>query len=461
MLKITNLHAYQRTTVEHIIDNSRAGVFLEMGLGKTVSTLTAFETLKDVLEEVSTALVVSTKRITEGVWAQECQKWEHLRKLRVSIIAGSEKQRRKALMQKVDIYCISVDNIAWLCGLYGGSRLPFDMLILDELSCFKNPKAVRFKALRQCAPSFKRVVGLTGTPAPNGLIDLWAQMYLIDMGERLGKFISGYRTEYFREGRKKGHVVYNYVLEKDSEERIFDKISDICISMKTREHLELPKRTDHIITVVMSDEEREKYIAFEREKVLEVVKDSEDGEIAAVEAGALTMKLLQYANGFVYDEDKVAHDMHERKLDELERIVEEAQGQSVLVARNFTYDIEMIKKRLKRFNPRELKSQKDFEDWNAGLIQVGIAHPKSAGHGLNLQDGGHIVVWYGLTRALEEFLQYNARLDRQGQKWPVQVYQLVTEGTVDEDIIEARKAKIDTQEALMSAVKARIKKYLQ
>lgn len=461
MLDITDLHGYQRTTVAHIIDNPRTGVFLEMGLGKTVSTLTAFDMLKNLMGEVDKALVVSTKRITEGVWAQECANWAHLKHLRVSVIAGDVKQRRKALMQKADIYCISVDNIAWLCAEYGGYKLPFDMLILDELSCFKNPKAVRFKALKLCVASFKRVAGLTGTPAPNGLIDLWAQMYLIDMGERLGKFISGYRAEYFREGRKKGHVVYNYVLEKDSEKRIFDKIGDICISMKTREHLDLPKRTDHIITVKMSDEEREKYTAFEREKVLEVMKGSEDGEIAAVEAGALTMKLLQYANGFVYDEDKVAHDMHERKLDELERIIEEAQGKSVLVARNFTHDIEMIKKRLKKYGPRELKSPKDFEDWNAGLIQVGIAHPRSAGHGLNLQKGGHIIAWYGLTRALEEFLQFNARLDRQGQPYPVHVYQLVTEGTVDEDIIEARKAKVDTQEALMRAVKARIKKYLQ
>lgn len=452
------LHNYQLATVEHIKANTHCGAFLDMGLGKTVSTLTAFNSLAFEELEISRALVIAPKRVAESVWSAEIHKWAHLRHLKISKIIGNEKQRRKALAEKADIYTIGRDNVAWLCGLYGGSMLPFDMLIIDELSGFKNPSSVRFKALRAVQPSFKRVVGLTGTPAPNGLIDLWSQIYLLDRGQRLGKFISHYREDYFHSAIKNGPITYKYGLDKGAEEKIYNKISDICISMKASDYLELPGRIENIIEIKFTPELQKKYDDFEREKVLEMFSDQ---DITAVNAAALSNKLLQFANGAIYDEAKKFHVVHDLKIEAIKEIIEDANGKSVLVAWSYRHDMERLLVALKQYQPRELKTDNDINDWNEGKIQVMLMHPASGGHGLNLQSGGHIIVWFGQTWSLELEQQFNARLDRQGQKNVVVINRLVATNTIDEDVIAAIQGKADNQDKLMDAVKAKIKKHVQ
>jgi SNF2 family DNA or RNA helicase len=468
MLTINHLHAYQLETIDHIYRNTHCGVFLEMGLGKTVSTLTAFNILKYEEAEINKALVIAPKRVAESVWPNEINNWTHLKHLKISVITGTEKQRKKALFAKADIYTISRDNIAWLCGQFGGYRLPFDMLILDELSSFKNPNAVRFKALKQVQPSFKRVIGLTGTPAPNGLIDLWSQLYLIDQGARLGKYISNYRSEFFSPGKSNGHIVYKYNVKKEAVDKIYQKIGDICISMKARDFLNLPDvvHVEHLIS--LPDDIQCKYDVFEEEQILAILdtlnkndetNDEEQPIISAVNAAGLTNKLLQFANGAVYDENKAYHVFHDEKIKEVESIIEEAQGKPVLIAWSFRSDLDRLLKALKKYKPRELKNNQDIADWNAGKIQVLLLHPASGGHGLNLQAGGNIVVWFGQTWSLELYQQLNARLDRQGQKSVVYVHAILIKGTMDIDVAKARDSKNQTQAALMEAVKARVKKY--
>lgn len=457
-----DLHGYQIAAVEHIMNNTHAGLFLEMGLGKTVSTLTAIKKLMFEELEISKTLVVGPKRVVESVWDAECEKWEHLRDLRVSKIIGNVKQRKEALRKDADIYLISRDNISWLCGLYGGSMLPFDMLVIDELSSFKNPKSIRFKALRGVQPSFKRVVGLTGTPAPNGLIDLWSQIYLLDRGERLGKFITRFREEYFKPGKRNGAIVYKYDLVADGEARIHEKIRDICMSMKAKDYLKLPGRIDNIIKIVLPPDIQAKYDAFERDQVLQLFAEQpEDEAITAVSAAALSNKLLQFANGAVYDDDKNWHVVHDLKIEALKEIIEDANGKPVLVAYTYQHDMHRIKEALKQYKPVQLKTDEDVKDWNAGKIQVMMMHPASGGHGLNLQAGGHIIVWFGQTWSLELEQQFNARLDRQGQKNVVIVHKLVASKTMDEDVIKAQESKSAKQDSLMEAVKAKIKKYVK
>lgn len=475
MLTENNLHNYQRACVEHIITHPFCGVFLDMGLGKTVSTLTAVNYLMNDYCEINSVLVIAPKRVAESVWQEEAEKWDHLKHLRFSKIIGSAKQRINAVMNtKADIYIISRDNVAWLCALYGGGKLPFDMVVIDELSSFKSYKSERFKALRGARPYLKRLVGLTGTPAPNGLIDLWPQIYLMDRGERLEKTISRYREKYFRPGQTNGHVVYSYDLMSDSEYLIHKKIEDICISMKANDYLEMPERTDNYIKLKMPEQIKKQYDDFEKNKVLDLFKPEQEYldnadkwvdkpvEINAVNAAALSNKLLQFANGAVYGSDEAVrkvYPVHDIKLEALKEIIEDANGQSVLVAWTFQFDRDRIMDYLKKYKPRELKTNKDIEDWNAGKIQVMLAHPASAGHGLNLQAGGNLIVWFGQTWSLELYQQFNARLYRQGQKNRVIINHLILQGTHDEDVIRALKNKDKKQNALMDSIKAKIDKY--
>ena len=454
-----NLHTYQERGVEHCLDNPAAGLFLDMGLGKTVTTLTVITELIYVTLEVNTVLIIAPKRVIETVWAEEAKKWGHLKHLRFSKIIGTERQRLEACRAKADIYLISRDNVAWLVGAFGGSKTPFDTLVIDELSSFKNPNAQRFKALKQVRPFFKRVIGLTGTPAPNGLLDLWSQIYLLDYGERLGRFVTHYRQQYFSSINLGGFN--KYTLNKSAEQTIRDKIADIVISMKARDYLDMPKRVESTVVIDLPSTTMKAYHDFEREQVLEAI---EGDVITATSASALWGKLCQFANGAVYDSEQNWHEVHDEKIKALQDLIEEANGQSVLIAWSFRHDEERIMKALSKYKPTSLKGQKDaskvVSDWNAGKIQVLLAHPASAGHGLNLQAGGHIVVWFGLNPSLELYQQFNARLDRQGQTETTSIVHLVTRGMVDEDIVKSLKDKDRTQESLMEALNVRIKKYL-
>ena len=333
------------------------------------------------------------------------------------------------------------------------------MLVIDESSSFKSPKSIRFKSLRKVQPSFDRVVLLTGTPAPNGLMDLWAQLYLLDRGERLGKTLTSYRDKYFKPGRRNGAIVYNYRPLEDSEKEIHKKIGDICMSMKAEDYLDLPARVDNFVEVELGAEVMAKYAEFEEDLVIELFSGGQ--EITAVNGAVLSNKLLQFANGTIYDDEKNAHDVHPYKLEALDEIVENAQGRPVLVAYTYKHDKDRIMAKLKKYRPRLLKDDKDVDDWNAGRIQVLVMHPASGGHGLNLQDGGDLIVWYGQTWSLELYMQFNARLYRQGQTRPVVVNHLIAQGTLDQDVMAALGGKARKQESLMQAVKARINKYIE
>jgi len=446
---------YQDHAIDHIIENPFAGLFLDMGLGKTVSTLTAVNRLMYEDLEIDKVLVIAPKRVAEDTWTTEVDKWNHLKHLRVSVVLGTERQRKEALKAKADIYVINRENVPWLVGFYQ-SAWPFDMVVIDELSSFKSAKAIRFKALRMVRPMIKRVVGLTGTPAPNGLIDLWPQVYLLDQGERLGKSITRYRETYFTPGRRNGHVVFNYNLRSDGEQRIYEKISDICISMKAKDYLQLPERINRTVEITLPDKLKAKYDEFEREQIL-ALEDSD--EISAVNAAALSGKLLQFANGAVYDAEKNWHEVHKAKLEALDEIIDTANGQPVLVFYSFKHDLARIQEALKKYKPKTLDDKEDIRAWNQGNIQLLLAHPASAGHGLNLQAGGNIIVWFGLTWSLELYQQANARLDRQGQTKPVIVHHLAVRGTMDEDVMLSIDRKATGQDALMDAVRVRILKY--
>jgi len=456
----SDLHKYQKVCIEHIISHPFCGVFLDMGLGKTISTLTAIEELKYDYCEIDTVLVIAPKRVAETVWEEEAKKWDHTKHLTFSKIIGTERQRLAALKVKADVYIISRDNIAWLCSLYA-AKLPYDMLVIDELSSFKAHQTQRFKSLRLARPWFKRVVGLTGTPAPNGLINLWSQMYLIDRGERLEKTISAYRSRYFRPGASNGYVVYSYNLLSDSERLIQERIKDICISMRAEDYLEMPERIDNFVRVTMPDKLMDAYKKFEQENVITLANEIEEGAttVNAVNAAALSNKLLQFANGAMYDENKNVVPIHDLKLEALKEIIEAADGKPVLVAWTYQFDRDRIKNYFRSMAPRELKTAEDINDWNAGKVQLMLAHPASAGHGINLQAGGNIIVWYGLTWSLELYQQFNARLYRQGQKQRTIIHHIVTSGTHDEDVVKALKSKDKTQNNLMNSIKAKLELY--
>lgn len=445
-------HPYQEYAIQHVIDNPACGLLLDMGLGKTVSTLTAVNYLMYETFEVDKVLVIAPKRVAEDTWITEARKWNHLKHIRVSVVLGTEKERKEALKAKADIYVINRENVAWLVGYYQ-SAFPFDMVVVDELSSFKSAKAIRFKSLRMVRPMIRRIVGLTGTPAPNGLVDLWPQIYLLDQGERLGKTITGYRQNYFTPGRTNGHVVFDYKLKSNSEQAIYDKISDICISMKAKDYLSLPECIHKTVKVKLSKAEKARYDEFEKQQILAL-----DGtDISAVNAAALSTKLQQFANGAVYDDDRNIHEIHTAKLEALEEVIEEANGKNILLFYNFKHDLYRIEKKFKQ--TVRLEGSADIAAWNRGEIPLYVAHPASAGHGLNLQEGGDVIVWFGPTWSLELFLQANARLHRQGRTRPVIIIQIIVEGTIDEDIVKAIAGKDSKQEALLEAVKARIAKY--
>lgn len=455
VLTENNLHGYQRACISHIIQNPYCGVFLDMGLGKTVSTLTAIEQLLFDYMDISSVLVIAPKRVAESVWQEEALQWSHLKNLTFSKVIGSEKKRIEALKKKAHIYIVSRDNIAWLCAYYGSLELPFDMIVVDELSSFKSYKSVRFKALKMARPGFKRFVGLTGTPAPNGFIDLWPQIYLMDQGERLERTITNYRARYFRPEKTNGHIVYSYSLLNESEQIIKDKIADICISMQAKDYLNMPERTDNYIRLTMPEKLAKAYKTFEREKILSL----DTQEVTAINAAGLSNKLLQFANGALYNENHDVHALHDIKLEALKDLIEDANGQSVLIAWTYQFDRDRIMEYLKKYKPRELKTKADIEDWNAGKVQVMLAHPASAGHGLNLQAGGNIVIWYGLTWSLELYQQFNGRLYRQGQKKAVIINHLVLSGTHDEDVVKALQNKDKKQNALLNSIKAKLDTY--
>lgn len=459
MLDRSDLHPYQEHTVSFIEDNPYCGVFQDPGLGKTVSTLTTIDRLMFVDFEVSKVLVIAPKRVAEDTWITEANKWSHLKHLKLSLVLGTERQRKEALQVKADIYVINRENVVWLVAQYGAA-FPFDMMVIDELSSFKSAKAARFKALRSVRPKVNRVVGLTGTPAPNSLLDLWPELYLLDQGKRLGKSLTAYRDKYFNPSKRKGHIVYKYDLKKnaDYEKEIYDKIGDICFSMKAKDYLTLPERIERTVPVVLHANNLAKYYEFEKKQIL-ALEDADD--ISAINAAALTNKLLQYANGAVYDADKNFHEVHNEKIEALEEIIEAANGKPVLVFYSFRHDVERIKKHLKKYKPEELKGSAHIKEWNDKKVPFLLAHPASAGHGLNMQAGGSIIVWYGLPWSLELYQQANARLDRQGQVESVIIHRLLTKGTMDEDVLKALDRKSTGQNALMEAVKARIKKYIR
>jgi SNF2 family DNA or RNA helicase len=450
-------HVYQKYAIQKIIETPYTGLFLAMGLGKTSITLMALNELIYDYFEIDKVLIIGPKRVVQDTWIREARKWDQTRHLadEMVILDGDVKTRRKLLKLDKRIFLIGRELVEWLVSEMG-NKWPFDTVVIDELSSFKSPQAKRFKALRRVRPMINRIIGLTGTPAPNGLMDLWSQIYLLDQGERLGKTITGYRDRYFTAGARSGYIVYEWKQKKEAEEAVYEKISDICVSMKSEDWLEMPEKIDRIVPVTLDPDARAKYRKLERDLLLPM----KDADIVAGSAAVLSNKLLQLANGAAYDENKGVQEIHQAKLDALEDILEAANGHPVLLFYNYKHDLERIQRRFPqcRILRKGSDGNKDIADWNAGKTELLAVHPASAGHGLNLQDGGNIIVWFGLTWSLELYQQANARLHRQGQMRSVIVHHLVTEDTIDEDVMEALQSKAAGQEALMAAVKARIEK---
>lgn len=445
-------HQYQQYTIQRMLDQEAAGIFLDMGMGKTSCALTAAAELLHDRFEVAKVLVIAPLKVAEDTWSCETEKWDHLKYLRISKVLGTEQERKAALNTAADIYVINRENTEWLVNHYG-KKWPFDFVIVDELSSFKSPKARRFRALRKVRPLIKRIIGLTGTPAPNGLIDLWPQIYLLDQGERLGKTLTGYRERYFQPGKRNKMIVYEWKPKPGADEAIHNKLSDLCVSMRSRDWLEMPERIDNVISVTLPPKARERYEQLERHLLLPLT----GGDVVANTAAVLVNKLLQMANGAVYDEYGQAHELHTAKLEALDDITEVTNGKPILVFYNYRHDLVRLKAKYPK--ARTLETPEDIKDWNKGRIAMLLAHPASAGHGLNLQAGGHIIVWFSLIWSLELYQQANARLDRQGQLEKVIVHHLVAKGTVDENVMAVLKNKTVGQDALLEAVKARIEKY--
>lgn len=453
-------YPYQEFAEQHIIKYRGTGLFMEMGLGKTVATLTAVVELLRT-KQVKKVIVIAPLKVARDVWTNEIEKWDHLRHLRVAKILGTPVQRQQALLMKADIWVVNRENIPWLVALFGGLGWPFDMTIIDELSSFKSAKSRRFKALRMVLSKVNKIVGLTGTPRPNSLLDLWSQLYLLDSGQRLGQTLGQYRNKYFTPAQTNGHIVYSYALRKGEdligkeiyEKEVYDKISDICISMKAKDYIQLPEKIIVNRMINLPVDIKEQYDKFEMEQVLAI----NDKELTAANAAVLTGKLLQFSNGAVYDENKEWEVVHDEKLDALEEIIEEGDGQPVLIFYSFKHDLVRIKNRIKQ--TREMKTNQDMLDWNAGGIKVMACHPGSAGHGLNLQAGGNLIVWFGVNWSLELYLQANARLHRQGQLKPVIIHHLLCAGTMDMDVMRVLMNKEQGQNGMMQALRARIEKY--
>lgn len=444
-------HDYQRYAAEFIITHPISALLLDMGLGKTSITLTAINDLHFDSFEIHKVLVVAPLRVARDTWSAEIEKWEHLKNLRYSVVTGTAQERISALCIPADIYIINRENVQWLVE-ESGLIFDFDMAVIDELSSFKNHQSKRFRAFMKVRPKMKRIVGLTGTPASNGLMDLFAEFKLLDMGERLGRLIGQYRNAYFQPDKRNGMVIYSYKPLPNAERQIYDKISDITISMKAADHLKMPELISSEYTVQLSENEKEKYDRLKKDLIF----STEDNEVTAANAASLSNKLSQMANGAVYSDDESVIEIHDRKLDALEDIIESMNGKPLLVAYWFKHDLERIRK---QFDVREIKSSDDISDWNSGKIPVALIHPASAGHGLNLQSGGSTLVWFGLTWSLELYQQTNARLWRQGQTADTVVIQhIIVKGTIDEQIMKALKTKDTTQAALITAVKAEVHK---
>lgn len=438
-------HDYQAFATDFIINHPVSCLILDMGLGKTVVTLTALWILLFDYFLVGRVLVIAPKRVAENTWPAEIKKWEHLSFLTYSVVAGSKKQREDALSKQADVYVIGRDNLTWLVN---SGKFCFDMVVVDELSSFKSPKAQRFKSLRKVRPSVGRIVGLTGTPG--NLMDLWAEIGVLDMGQRLGRFIGGYRDRFFVPDKRNREIIFSYKPREGAEDKIYELISDITISMKAVDYLDMPECIYNRVEVTMSKEEKALYEQLENDMIIPF---GEGEDIDAVNAAALSNKLQQMANGAVYDESGNVHHIHDRKLDALEDLIEAANEKPLLVAYWFKHDRDRI---MKRFKVRDISTKKDIEDWNAGKIPVALIHPASAGHGLNLQEGGSTIVWFSNIWPLELYQQLNARLWRQGQKHTVVIEHIVTAGSIDEDILLSLEKKDNTQEAMIAAVKARI-----
>ena len=451
-------HAYQAFCINYIKTHPVSALFLDMGLGKTVITLTAIRDL--MLDEllVTKTLVIAPLRVARDTWPAETRKWDHLNDLDISVIVGDLRKRESAVSKSALIYIINRENVKWLVEYYerNGIRWDFDCVVIDELSSFKNYHSQRFKWLRKMRPFVKRWIGLTGTPSSNGLMDLWAEIGILDGGQRLGRFIGRYRDAYFKPSSMNPNtgVVYSYAPREGAEQQIYDRISDITISMKALDYLEMPECVYVNHEVQMSDQEKKLYDQLKSDLIIPL----EDGDIDAANAAALSNKLLQLSNGAVYDENGIVRVVHKRKLEMLEDMIEAANGQPVLIAYWFKHDHQRIMEHLTAcgYSPRDIRKSEDIKDWNTGKMAVALIHPASAGHGLNIQEGGHILIWFGLTWSLELYQQTNARLWRQGQRDTVTIHHIVCENTVDEDVLNALSSKNVTQEKLIAAVKAQL-----
>lgn len=455
MGKMFSPYPYQQYCIDRIIADPFIGLFLDMGLGKTVITLTAIHDLKYFRWRIRRALIIAPKKVAEKTWSNEAAKWEHLSRLRISVALGALHQRIAALEAPADIYVINRENTQWLVEYYGHDW-PFDVVVLDESSSFKNHQAKRFRALRSVRPKINRLIELTGTPSPHGLTDLWAQIFLLDGGKRLGRTVSVYREMYFVPDKRSRTTIFSYAPRDGAEEEIYKQISDICISMKAEDYLQLPELIYEDIPVALDPTAKRAYDRMERDMLLEV----EDELITAATAAALTGKLLQLCNGAVYDEDGRAQEIHTCKIEALLETVEQLGGQHAIIYYYYQHDRDRLIAALGKtgLTVRVYQGYQDQDDWNAGKIGLLLAQPASCGYGLNLQDGGHHVIWFGLTWALEDYQQANKRLHRQGQKYPVIVHRLIVQGGQDEDVVKSLESKDGAQESLLAALKARIDK---
>ena len=441
-------HSYQEYAIRYIETHPISALLIDMGLGKTSITLTAIRNLLLDSSEVCKVLVIAPLRVAKNTWTDEIKKWEHLSTLTYSLIIGNENERLSALNEQTDIYIINRENVDWLVNK-SGYKFDFDMVVIDELSSFKNHQSKRFKSLMKVRPLVKRIVGLTGTPSSNGLMDLFAEFKILDMGKRLGYFIGQYRNTYFKPDKMNGPIVYSYKPLPNAENAIYEKISDITVSMKANEYLKMPELLTSNYVVELSNSEKKQYDKMKKSLVLEIT----DGEITASNAASLSNKLCQLSNGAIYDDEQNIVEIHDRKLETLEDIIESMNGKPLLIAYWYRHDLERIKS---RFSVREIKTSEDISDWNDGKIPVALIHPASAGHGLNLQNGGSTLVWFGLTWSLELYQQTNARLYRQGQKNAVVIQHIITKGTIDGQILKALQKKNKTQADLTDAVRANL-----
>lgn len=439
-------HSYQEYAIRYIETHPISALLIDMGLGKTSITLTAIRNLLFDSFEVCKVLVIAPLRVAKNTWTDEIKKWEHLSTLTYSLIIGNENERLSALNEQTDIYIINRENVDWLVNK-SGYKFDFDMVVIDELSSFKNHQSKRFKSLMKVRPLVKRIVGLTGTPSSNGLMDLFAEFKILDMGKRLGYFIGQYRNTYFKPDKMNGPIVYSYKPLPNAENAIYEKISDITVSMKANEYLKMPELLTSNYVVELSNSEKNQYDEMKKSLVLEIT----DGEITASNAASLSNKLCQLSNGAIYDDEQNIVEIHDRKLEALEDIIESMNGKPLLIAYWYRHDLERIKS---SFSVREIKTSEDISDWNDGKISVALIHPASAGHGLNLQNGGSTLVWFGLTWSLELYQQTNARLYRQGQKNTVVIQHIITKGTIDEQILKVLQKKNKTQADLIDAVRA-------